>query len=161
MVLPSLVKTLVTIGVVALFAAILLHPGVGTGRGHGMAAGLPILLGLLGWDAASALTRRTTMWRTSLVVTGVFGIAGTAILGLTALNEGTDFGRRTDATIIVAFGLLLLACAAGAHWSARAFARWPAAERGAAPRMHAGDDGPRGGTILSSRHVPAAGEQPR
>lgn len=120
--LQGLANLGVTAAVVSTGAAILFHPGVGTGRGHGMAVGLPILLGVLGWDAASGLTRRTTMWRSGLVLAGVLAVFGllTAVVAAAAVRAG----RWADSLGIAGLAILLCAAAFAAFRAGPTFARW-------------------------------------
>jgi hypothetical protein len=64
--LESLAKGLILITMASVAAMALLFPGSGVGRGHGMAIGAPILLGILLWDLAS-ITRSRSQFRADIV----------------------------------------------------------------------------------------------
>lgn len=73
--IEQLLKAIIVVVIGSISLLALLHPGIGTsGHGHGMAAGAPILLGILLWDAAS-ITQRESLFRGSIIwpiVGGVF-----------------------------------------------------------------------------------------
>lgn len=99
--IEDLLKILIVIGVGAISTAALVNPGVGiSGKGHGMAAGAPILLGLLLWDVAS-LRQKTSVFRASLI----WPIVGTLALllsGLVFLTTGALMVRVVSGTTALA-----------------------------------------------------------
>lgn len=124
--LEQMLKAVVTGIVVLLFALILLNPSGGTGSGHGVAVGLPILIGVLGWDAASCVTRRRTTWRTSLVIAAMVWVAGVFIT-LTVLFTGVDGIQRGHGLAVgIAAGcaIALFALGWGVLRAGRAFGAW-------------------------------------
>lgn len=64
--LERLLKFAVVFAMVLVAAVALLSPGIGSGKGHGMAIGAPILVGVLLWDVAG-LTRKRSQFRADIV----------------------------------------------------------------------------------------------
>lgn len=103
--IEDLLKILIVIGVSAISIAALLHPGVGmSGRGHGMAAGAPILLGILLWDVTS-ITKKTSLFRGSLIwpIVGAIGL----------LISGPIFWTNGELLVRVVSGAIVAASIAG------------------------------------------------
>ena len=82
--LEGLLKGVIVVLLGGLSALMLLFPGTGiSGAGHGMAAGAPILLGVLLWDAAS-ISQRDSVFRGSLIwpIVGAIGLLPTILFFL-------------------------------------------------------------------------------
>ena len=102
----ALLKGLIVVVLGTLSAVMLLYPGTGTsGPGHGMAAGAPILLGVLLWDAAS-ISQRDSLFRGSLI----WPIVGGLVLGPATL---IFLSMPSPAWVRPACALVVVCCLAG------------------------------------------------
>ncbi len=103
--IEHLLKALVVmlIGGISIFA--LLNSGVGISpHGHGMAAGAPILVGLLLWDVAS-ITQKTSVFRGSLI--------WSLVCGITLLPAMAFFVNTSAPTVRLVSGLVSTVCLTG------------------------------------------------
>lgn len=96
-----LLKAAIVLVLGSLSAVMLLYPGTGTsGAGHGMAAGAPILLGVLLWDAAS-ISQRDSVFRGSLIwpIVGGLGLLPATMIFLAMPSP--EWARPASAIVIV------------------------------------------------------------
>lgn len=101
--LERLAKALILTTMVCLTALILLNPGVGISKGHGMVIGAPLLIGVLLWDLAS-ITRSESQFRGDIV----WPIVG---WGLGPIVGYVLFGLWTQSGNPLLLGLFVLCCA--------------------------------------------------
>ena len=93
---------------------------VSFGMGQGWAVGFPIVVGLVLWETASKITRRSPTFRALLVWRVVLGV-----LGVGAWVLGTDLGLHDLRGVLwLLLGPCLLGAALALGPLARALARW-------------------------------------
>ena len=97
------------------------------GLGQGWAVGFPIALGVILWDTASAITRRksdyraTIVWRVVCVVLAPWPL----FLAFALFSWASDFhGSPVLGVVALLLGLVLLAGAIGLGHLGRALTRW-------------------------------------
>lgn len=93
----------------------------GTGMGHGIAVGFPILLGVVLWDTASKITRRQPYFRATIVWSVVIAVLGVlpTLVGVFA-SDLPPMAR----TVILTVGLGFFGIAAAIPLLGRAYGRW-------------------------------------
>lgn len=90
--LEDLLKTLVVVAMTIVGALALLYPGIGVGRGQGMAIGAPIVIGVLLWDVAS-ITRQRSLFRAD-IIWPIIGLLLGPIFLMFTLALAKDEGRE-------------------------------------------------------------------
>lgn len=123
--LESLAKSLILIAMGGVAALALMFPGSGVGKGHGMAIGAPILMGILLWDLAS-ITRSESQFRGDIIwpIIG-WGLGPLSLLVLHALSvqEGVG-GPELSAALFLCVAVTVPAVFS--PWIRRRWLRWRA-----------------------------------
>jgi|GEM_PF-2643385 len=117
----DLLKVLVCLAMGAIAAFALLNPGMGVGRGHGMAIGGPIVMGVLLWDLAS-ITRRRTLFRSDIVWPIIGWLLGLPFVWM-VLVVGDEVATPVRYALLVS-GIALTLPAMASPLLRRGWSRW-------------------------------------
>lgn len=120
-VLENWLKALVCLAMIAIGGLALLFPGTGVGKGHGMAIGAPIVLGILLWDTAS-ITRKQSLFQLQIVWPIVGWLLGVPMIWL-VLVLGGKLSVPLQMTLLVT-GVVTTLSAITSPWLRRWWSSW-------------------------------------